>query len=271
MPELPEVETTLRGITPTVQGQTISAIVVRNPSLRWPVPDSVQQACGALVADCRRRAKYLLIDLENTPGLLIHLGMTGSLRICDAGDEPRKHDHVDIVLGNGKCIRFNDPRRFGVFTTWDHPAEKHPLLCNLGPEPLTDEFTGKYLWNRSRGRKGAVKNFIMDGKVVVGVGNIYASEALFLAGIHPSRAAGRVSAVRYEALCKAIRDVLERAIRSGGTTLLDFHDTEGNPGYFAQELLVYDRAGQPCFRCQTSLRRKVIGQRSSYYCPSCQR
>ena len=271
MPELPEVETTLRGITPKVQGQTISAIVVRNPSLRWPVPDSVQQACGALVADCRRRAKYLLIDLENAPGLLIHLGMTGSLRVCDAGDEPRKHDHVDIVLDSGKCVRFNDPRRFGVFTTWDHPAEDHPLLCNLGPEPLSDKFTGKYLWNRSRGRKGAVKNFIMDGKIVVGVGNIYASEALFMAGIHPSRAAGRISAIRYEALCKAIRDVLERAIRSGGTTLQDFHDTDGNPGYFAQELLVYDREGKPCFRCETPLRRKVIGQRSSYYCPSCQR
>ena len=271
MPELPEVETTLRGIAPTLQDQTITDIVVRNSSLRWPVPDSVQQTCGAAVTGCRRRAKYLLIDLEKAPGLLIHLGMSGSLRICDAGDEPRKHDHVDIVLDSGKCVRFNDPRRFGVFTTWDHPAEDHALLCNLGPEPLSDVFTGKYLWNRSRGRKGAVKNFIMDGKIVVGVGNIYASEALFMAGIHPSRAAGRISAVRYEALCKAIRDVLERAIRSGGTTLQDFHDTDGNPGYFAQELLVYDREGKPCFRCETPLRRKVIGQRSSYYCPSCQR
>ena len=271
MPELPEVETTLRGITPTLEGRTISELVVRNPSLRWPVPDTVQQACGARVTDCRRRAKYLLIELMNSPGLLIHLGMSGSLRICDAGDEPRKHDHVDIVLDSGKCVRFNDPRRFGVFTTWDHPAEEHPLLRNLGPEPLSDEFTGNYLWKRSRGRKGAVKNFIMDGKIVVGVGNIYASEALFMAGIHPSRAAGRISAVRYEALCKAIRDVLERAIRSGGTTLQDFHDTDGNPGYFAQELLTYDREGKPCFRCQAPIRRKVIGQRSSYYCPACQR
>ena len=271
MPELPEVETTLRGIAPTLQGQTITEIVVRNPSLRWPVPEEVQQARGALVMGCRRRAKYLLISLENAPGLLIHLGMSGSLRICGAGDEPRKHDHIDIALESGKCIRFNDPRRFGVFTTWDHPAEENPLLRSLGPEPLSDDFGGKYLWDRSRGRKGAVKNFIMDGKIVVGVGNIYASEALFMAGIHPSRAAGRISAVRYEALGAAIKDVLERAIRSGGTTLQDFHDTEGNPGYFAQNLLVYDRADKACFQCGQPIRRKVIGQRSSYYCAVCQR
>lgn len=271
MPELPEVETTLRGIAPTLQDQTITEVIVRNPSLRWPVPDSVQQACGSSVTACRRRAKYLLVELHEAPGLLIHLGMSGALRICDPDDEPRKHDHFDIVLDSGKCVRFNDPRRFGVFTTWDHPAEEHPLLSSLGPEPLSDEFTGKLLRTLSRGRKGAVKNFIMDGKIVVGVGNIYASEALFMAGIHPSRAAGRISAVRYEALCAAIKDVLERAIRSGGTTLQDFHDTDGNPGYFAQDLLVYDREGQPCFRCQAPVRRKVIGQRSSYYCAACQR
>ena len=270
MPELPEVETTLRGIAPTVQGQTVSEIVVRNPSLRWPVPDSVQQACGALVTDCRRRAKYLLIELENSPGLLIHLGMSGSLRICDAGDEPRKHDHVDIVLGSGKCVRFNDPRRFGVFTTWDHPAKEHHLLRNLGPEPLSDEFSAAYLWNRARGRKGAVKNFIMDGKIVVGVGNIYASEALFMAGIHPTRAAGRISAARYATLAETIRDVLYRAVKRGGTTLRDFSGTGGTPGYFAQELLVYDREGCPCLQCGVMINRRVIGLRSSFYCPSCQ-
>ena len=279
MPELPEVETTLRGIEPALTGQTITEVIVRNASLRWPVPDEVGQARGRRVTRCWRRAKYLLIELARDKsdtvsaggGLLIHLGMSGSLRICEADDAPRKHDHVDIVLENGKCIRFNDPRRFGVFSWWEPPAEGHKLLRDLGPEPLSDAFSGIHLWQRSRGRKGAVKNFIMDGKIVVGVGNIYASEALYMAGIHPMRAAGRVSRVRYEALAAAIRDVLSRAIAQGGTTLRDFVNSDGNPGYFAQELLVYERAGLPCFQCRAPIRRKVIGQRSSYYCPRCQR
>jgi len=243
---------------------------VRNASLRWPVTDDVQQACGQAVMGLRRRAKYLLIELH-AGGLMIHLGMSGSLRICDAGDAPRKHDHFDIVLENGVCLRFNDPRRFGLLMWWEEPADNHPLLRDLGPEPLLDEFSGRYLWEKSRGRRGAVKNFIMDGKIVVGVGNIYASEALYMSGIHPSRQAGRISAVRYEALAAAIRDVLERAIRQGGTTLRDFTNSAGNPGYFAQELLVYDRAGLPCFQCQAPIRKKVIGQRSSFYCVRCQR
>ena len=279
MPELPEVETTLRGIEPALTGRTINEVIIRNASLRWPVPDQVGLARGRRVTRCWRRAKYLLIELDSGEpavasaqgGLLIHLGMSGSLRICETGDAPRKHDHIDIVLDNGKCIRFNDPRRFGVFTWWEPPAQEHKLLRDLGPEPLSDAFSGNHLWQRSRGRKGAVKNFIMDGKIVVGVGNIYASEALFMAGIHPMRAAGRVSAVRYEALAAAIRDVLRRAIAHGGTTLRDFSNSDGNPGYFAQELLVYERAGLPCFQCQAPVRRKVIGQRSSYYCPRCQR
>jgi formamidopyrimidine-DNA glycosylase len=279
LPELPEVETTLRGIEPALTGRTINEVIVRNASLRWPVPDEVDQARGRRVIRCWRRAKYLLIELNRDEsdvvstegGLLIHLGMSGSLRICEAGDAPRKHDHVDIVLDNGKCIRFNDPRRFGVFSWWEPPAEGHKLLRDLGPEPLSDAFSGIHLWQKSRGRKGAVKNFIMDGKIVVGVGNIYASEALFMSGIHPMRAAGRVSATRYEALAAAIRDVLSRAIRQGGTTLRDFFNSDGNPGYFAQELLVYEREGLPCFQCQTPIRRKVIGQRASYYCPRCQR
>jgi formamidopyrimidine-DNA glycosylase len=273
MPELPEVETTLRGIQPHLNGASIREIIVRNASLRWPVPAEVHRAAGRKVTRCWRRAKYLLIELDSAGpgGLLIHLGMSGSLKVCQTGDEPIKHDHVDIVLDDGKCIRFNDPRRFGVFSWWDSPAGEHKLLRELGPEPLSGGFSGDYLWAKSRGRKGAVKNFIMDGKIVVGVGNIYASEALFMSGIHPSRAAGRVSRTRYEALAAAIRDVLERAIRQGGTTLRDFVDSGGNPGYFAQELLVYEREGLPCFQCQGPLRRKVIGQRSSYYCPRCQR
>ncbi len=270
MPELPEVETTLRGVEPHLTGHLIREVIVRNASLRWPVPDQVSRAKGQRVVRCWRRAKYLLIDLGRG-GLLIHLGMSGSLRVCDAGDAPRKHDHFDIVLDSDTCIRFNDPRRFGVFTWWDPPSESHKLLEKLGPEPLSDAFSGNQLWRKSRGRKGAVKNFIMDGKIVVGVGNIYASEALFMSGIHPARAAGRISAKRYEALAAAIRDVLSRAIRRGGTTLRDFLNTEGNPGYFAQELLVYEREGLPCFQCQAPVRRKVIGQRSSYYCPRCQR
>jgi len=270
MPELPEVETTLRGIEPALQGRTVREIRVRNASLRCPVTDAVQQACGQWVKGLRRRAKYLLIEMQ-AGGLMIHLGMSGSLRICDSEDAPRKHDHVDIVLDNGVCLRFNDPRRFGLLMWWDEPADEHPLLCELGPEPLLSSFSGDHLWRKSRGRRGAVKNFIMDGKIVVGVGNIYASEALFMSGIHPGRAAGRVSAARYAALAAAIQDVLERAIRQGGTTLRDFTNSDGAPGYFAQELLVYDRAGLPCFQCQAPIRKKVIGQRSSYYCARCQR
>jgi formamidopyrimidine-DNA glycosylase len=279
LPELPEVETTLRGIEPFLTGHSIREIVVRNPNLRWPVPAEVHQARGRSVARCWRRGKYLLVELDQgagaaaqaAGGLLIHLGMSGSLRICDAADAPRKHDHVDIVVESGKCVRFNDPRRFGAFTWWNPPASSHKLLGNLGPEPLSGAFSGNHLWRNSRGRKGAVKNFIMDGKTVVGVGNIYASEALFMSGIHPARPAGRISAARYDALAGAIRDVLGHAIRRGGTTLRDFQNTDGNPGYFAQELLVYERAGLPCFQCGTPVRRKVIGQRSSYYCPRCQR
>ena len=279
LPELPEVETTLRGIEPALAGRSVTEVVVRNPNLRWRVPEEVSQARGRRVVRCWRRAKYLLIelacveaaDISEGGGLLIHLGMSGSLRICEAGDAPRKHDHVDVVLDDGKCVRFNDPRRFGVFSWWEPPAESHKLIRNLGPEPLSESFSGNHLRQKSRGRKGAVKNFIMDGKIVVGVGNIYASEALFMAGIHPQRAAGRISKQRYEGLVAAIRDVLDRAIRRGGTTLRDFVNSDGAPGYFAQELLVYDRAGGDCFQCGSPVKQKVIGQRSSYYCPACQR
>ena len=269
MPELPEVETTLRGIAPVLLGRTISDVRVRNAGLRWPVTDDVQQACGQRVRYVQRRAKYLLIVLESG-GLMIHLGMSGSLRICAEDDEPHKHDHVDIVVDSGHCLRFNDPRRFGLFCWWKPPVDQHPLLRHLGPEPLQDGFSGAYLYQKSRGRRGAVKNFVMDGKIVVGVGNIYASESLFMAGIHPARAAGRISAVRYDALVGAIRDVLKRAIEQGGTTLRDFVGWDGKPGYFAQELLVYGREGSPCFQCGEPIRKTVIGQRSSFYCSSCQ-
>ena len=270
MPELPEVETTLKGIEPHLTGHVVQEVMVRNAALRWPVPTDVERAEGHRIIRCWRRAKYLLIDMGKG-GLLIHLGMSGSLRVCSADEVPRKHDHFDIVMENGKCIRFNDPRRFGVLTWWEPPAEDHKLLRQLGPEPLSGAFSGRYLWEKSRGRKGAVKNFIMDGKIVVGVGNIYASEALFMSGIHPSRPAGRISAARYDALAASIKDVLKRAIRRGGTTLRDFVNSDGQPGYFAQELLTYEREGKPCFQCAAPIRKRVIGQRSSYYCPHCQR
>jgi formamidopyrimidine-DNA glycosylase len=269
MPELPEVETTLRGIEPFLAGRRIKAVDVRDHRLRWPVTAEVQRACNQRVVGARRRAKYIIVDLEKGH-LLLHLGMSGSLRVLTEPREPGKHDHFDIVLRD--CtIRFNDPRRFGAFLWWEESTARHPLLAFLGPEPLSDEFSGEYLHQCSRGRKLAVKNFIMDGRVVVGVGNIYASEALYMAGIHPSRAAGRVSAARYGGLVSAIRDVLRRAIRQGGTTLRDFADSQGSPGYFTQELLVYGRGGQDCFQCGAPVRQKVIGQRSSFYCINCQR
>lgn len=270
MPELPEVETTRRGVGPHLVGQRIERIVVRDRRLRWPVPDAVWRAEGQRVATLERRAKYLLAGLERG-GLLMHLGMSGSLRIVAAGADARTHDHFDLVLDDGRALRFNDPRRFGALLWFDAPADRHPLLRDLGPEPLGAEFSGAYLHGLARGRRVAVKNFIMNAHVVVGVGNIYASEALFMAGIHPNRPAGRISKVRYEALAAAIRDVLDRAIRRGGTTLRDFVGADGAPGYFAQELLVYGRAGQPCLQCGATVRQRVIGQRSSFFCVACQR
>ena len=270
MPELPEVETTLRGIEPHLLNQRVSRVIVRDSRLRWPVPEEVSKAEGQSFVSLQRRGKYLLLNLQQG-GLIIHLGMSGSLRILQNAGDPRKHDHVDVELESGACLRFNDPRRFGAFLWVESEMQSHELLRNLGPEPLSEEFTADYLYQRSRGRNVAIKNFIMNGHIVVGVGNIYASEALFMAGIHPQRTAGRVSRQRYEGLVAAIRDVLDRAIRRGGTTLRDFVNSEGAPGYFAQELLVYDRAGCDCFQCGAVIKQKVIGQRSSYYCPACQR
>lgn len=269
MPELPEVETTVRGIEPSLKGRVIQDIPVREPRLRWPVREDVRLALGRRVKSVSRRAKYILVHLEGGT-LLIHLGMSGSLRVLEHPPEPGRHDHFDLVLSD-RVIRFNDPRRFGSFMWWDRAPEEHPLLASLGPEPLGDEFSADYLYRQSRGRRLAVKHFIMDGKVVVGVGNIYASEALFMAGIHPARSAGRIALSRYAGLVEAVRDVLQRAIRHGGTTLRDFSGTSGTPGYFAQELLVYGRAGEPCFQCGGDIRQKVIGQRSSFYCVRCQR
>jgi formamidopyrimidine-DNA glycosylase len=270
MPELPEVETTRRGIAPHVEGQEVTAIHVRQPKLRWPVPDSVQRAVGLKVSVVRRRAKYLLLDTA-AGSIVIHLGMSGSLTVQSKNKVVMKHDHLDIVLGDGNCLRLNDPRRFGA-CLWqgaDEPALK--LLSALGPEPLTDDFGGERLFKLSRGRTVAVKNFIMTNAVVVGVGNIYANEALFMSGIDPRRAAGRVSRQRYLTLAENIKIVLAKAIEQGGTTLRDFLGADGKPGYFRIQLKVYGKAGEDCPTCGTAIRSLNIGQRNSFFCPKCQK
>ncbi len=270
MPELPEVETTRRGIAPHLTGRIIRHVQVREHRLRWPVSTDLPSLIeGRKVLDVKRRGKYLLLRFAHGH-LLIHLGMSGSLRLEKADVAALKHDHVIFVLPRNMTLRFNDPRRFGcILWTADEP-ENHPLLSKLGPEPLGKSFDGDYLFEQSRGRKVAVKNFIMDSHVVVGVGNIYANEALFASGIRPRTAAHRVSRQRYAALAKNIQRVLADAISMGGTTLRDFVGGDGKPGYFQQTLNVYGRAGEPCRICQTPIRHIVVGQRSTYYCPTCQ-
>lgn len=271
MPELPEVETTRRGVAPHCVDRVVKRVIVRETRLRWPVPRHQLESLlpGQAVVAIERRAKYLLFRTM-AGSMLVHLGMSGSLRMVAPEEPPGRHDHVDILFEGGVCLRYHDPRRFGCIL-WLAPGEVHPLLVNLGPEPLSSDFDGQLLYRRSRGRKGAVKNFIMDGKVVVGVGNIYANEALFLSGIRPDRAAGRISLARYQSLAETIKRVLTSAIALGGTTLRDFVGGDGRPGYFAQKLLVYGRAGQPCTRCGAPLRELRLGQRSSVYCVTCQR
>ncbi|MEB4589405.1 bifunctional DNA-formamidopyrimidine glycosylase/DNA-(apurinic or apyrimidinic site) lyase [Candidatus Thiothrix sp. Deng01] len=269
MPELPEVETTRRGIEPWLRGQTVANVVVRQPRLRWPVPPGVNALEGQVVDELTRRGKYILLHAQAGTAL-IHLGMSGSLRIVDAGLEPRKHDHFDLVLESGRAVRYHDPRRFGALLWTEEDPQQHALLRGLGPEPLGDGFDGDHLYRLSRMRKVSVKEFIMSAHIVVGVGNIYANEALFLARIDPRRAAGRVSRERYLMLAQAIRQVLSHAIECGGTTLRDFVREDGSPGYFQLELMVYDRTGQPCAACQSPIRRITQGQRSTWFCPVCQ-
>ena len=270
MPELPEVETTRRGIEPHIVGRTIKNTLIRQPNLRWPIPDDLPELLnGKLIQRVRRRAKYLLIDIADG-SLVVHLGMSGSLRIVTADEPPRFHDHVDIVLSRNTVLRYHDPRRFGSLLWQPLPGETIQQLSNLGPEPLSDEFDGERLYALSRGRTAAVKTFIMDNATVVGVGNIYASEALFTARIHPARAAGRISRKRYQVLAEAIKEVLANAIEMGGTTLRDFVGSDGQPGYFKQSLHVYGRAGEPCTVCKRPLHELRLGQRSSVFCGHCQ-
>ncbi len=271
MPELPEVETTRRGIAPALLGEPVTEVVVRNRSLRYPVsPALMRDLPGNKIERVERRGKYLLL-ITAIGSVIIHLGMSGSLRLVVAGTSPNKHDHVDIVLKNGLILRFRDPRRFGLVIWSREEALDHSLLRSLGPEPLSAEFDGDYLYQRSRSRRSAVKVFIMGSHLVVGVGNIYASEALFMAGIHPQRAAGRISLARYQTLAAAIKAVLTAAIAEGGTTLRDFVDGSGQPGYFQQKLQVYGRQGEACVECGAKIKSMRLGQRASCYCPRCQR
>mgnify|MGYP002776999785 CR=1 FL=1 len=270
MPELPEVETTRRGLAPHLAGRRVTGATLRRADLRWPIaPEIAAVLPGQRIDAVRRRAKYLLVDTAAGSALL-HLGMSGSLRVLP-GDAPvRPHDHLDVALDDGRVLRFNDPRRFGC-ALWQPPGATHALLAGLGPEPLDDGFDGDHLFAASRGRRVPVKAFLMDQAVVVGVGNIYAAEALFAAGIHPLRAAGRVSRARYARLAGAVRAILVHAIERGGTTLRDFLAPDGAPGYFEQELAVYGRGGGPCRACGRVLRASTIGQRASVWCPACQR
>ena len=270
MPELPEVETTRRGLLPHVAGRRVDHVLLRRPDLRWPIPPEVESLLPEQRIDgIRRRAKYLLLDTAAGSALL-HLGMSGSLRVLPGDTPERAHHPQPIVLDATRAQRLHDPRRFGSLL-WQAPGETHPLLAGLGPEPLSDDFDGDLLFARSRGRSAPVKPFLMDQAVVVGVGNIYAAEALFMAGISPLREAGKVSRDRYHALSDAVKAILAHAIQRGGTTLRDFISPDGAPGYFEQELLAYGRGGEPCPRCKRPMKQAMIGQRASVWCGRCQR
>jgi len=271
MPELPEVETTRRGIAPFLEGRCILRVTVRDHRLRWPVTEALSAGLtGARIERVARRAKYLLLHTDK--GCAIgHLGMSGSLRVIKDTAPPLKHDHLEMLTDAGIVLRYNDPRRFGCWLWTNEDPALHPLLASLGPEPLDASLSAEHLWRLAQTRKVAVKNFIMDGQVLVGVGNIYANEALFAARIHPFRAASRISLARYTRLLEEIRKVLSGAITQGGTTLRDFVGGDGKPGYFSQQLAVYGRAEQPCRQCGEPLRERRLGQRSTVFCVACQR
>jgi formamidopyrimidine-DNA glycosylase len=275
MPELPEVETTRLGLLPSVQGKTISRVIVRDRRLRWPIPKNLGKCLESrAVIGVSRRGKYLLWDIEAETGggfLLCHLGMSGSLFTVDKTIAPVKHDHVDIELQRGVTVRYHDPRRFGAMLWIPGETPTHPLLDSLGPEPLSEDFSGKHLFALSRGRRVSVKEFIMNANVVVGVGNIYASESLFQAGIRPTTMAGRITGARYDRLAEAIRAVLKKAIDAGGSSLRDYVKANGELGYFQVDAFVYGRAGEPCRNCANAIREIRQGNRATYFCAHCQR
>ena len=271
MPELPEVETTRRGLLPHVVGRRIHDVVVRNRNLRWPVPrDLARRLRGEQVLAIRRRGKYLLFDCRQGH-LLVHLGMSGRLSLVPRDQPPRTHDHIDLQLEGSGAVRLTDPRRFGAMLWLRTPAERHVLLRSLGIEPLEEGFDGAALQRLARGRRVAVKHFLMNSRLVTGVGNIYASEALFRAGIHPLRSVARISRARYDRLAQSIRATLERALEAGGSSLRDFASVDGTLGHFQLQTAVYGREGEPCRRCKTPIRLLRQGQRSTYFCPRCQR
>jgi formamidopyrimidine-DNA glycosylase len=269
MPELPEVETTRRGIEPHIRGHRIEKVELRHETLRWPISPEVANLHGRHILEVSRRGKYLLMRLDQGH-LIWHLGMSGSLRILPVGTAAEKHEHVELQFDNGQALKFRDPRRFGALLYTAEDPLLHPLLRNLGPEPLGSEFDANYLYARCRNRQASIKTVLMNSQIVVGVGNIYASEALFLAGIRPTRAAGRISKARIARLVDAVRITLDKAIQAGGTTLQDFIQADGRPGYFRHELLVYANQAD-CPRCGHPVRQIVLGQRASYFCPRCQR
>jgi formamidopyrimidine-DNA glycosylase len=269
MPELPEVEVSRMGVTPHLKDKTIQQITIRQPQLRWLIPEKLNTLSGSVIRGIRRRAKYLLLDLDSG-SIIIHLGMSGSLRVLKQGLDPGKHDHVDLLLTDGMMLRYNDPRRFGAWL-WQPVGEQHELLLHLGPEPLDEAFNANYMLEKAKGKRTAVKTFLMDNKVVVGVGNIYANESLFSARIHPQTAAGKLDSAQWQRLVTEIKLVLAAAIKQGGTTLKDFNQANGKPGYFALQLHVYGRAGEPCPVCGDTIRQLKIGQRNSFYCERCQR
>ncbi len=273
MPELPEVETTCQGIAPHLSGKIITSTTIRNPNLRWPVSEQIYNIKNTPLLKPNtvyRRAKYILIAIPEKQHIIIHLGMSGSLRITSPDEDLKKHDHVIFNLSSGLQMRYHDPRRFGCVLWTDQKIHLHPLFAKLGPEPLSENFTPEYLTEKSKSRKKTIKQHIMDNHTVVGVGNIYACEALFNAGIHPQREACKISKKRLSTLTHTIRDVLQKSIDQGGTTLKDFVNSNGQPGYFKQQLNVYDREGQPCNVCKSTIKKIILGQRSTFYCPKCQ-
>jgi len=270
MPELPEVETSCRGLAPLLTGKSVTSVQIRNARLRWLIPAELPDTLqGCTLRAIHRRAKYLLFQFDHGH-LLIHLGMSGSLRVCPVDVTPEKHDHVDIVFAGQQCLRLRDPRRFGAVLWLADALHEHALFKHLGLEPLLDDFDASYLYSKSRKRTVSIKLLIMDNRIVVGVGNIYANEALFMAGIRPTHKASRLSKKGAEKLIFSIKQVLSDAIKLGGTTLRDFVSGEGKPGYFQQKLQVYGRAGQACYACGATIKQLKIGQRSTFYCPHCQ-
>ena len=271
MPELPEVETTCRGIRPHIVGKIVTHVIVRQKQLRWLIPDELSEVMtGLVIEEVNRRAKYIVLKTNSINTVLLHLGMSGNLRITNTRQAAGKHDHVDFVLTDKTVLRFNDTRRFGSVLYTSEPIDQHKLIKRLGPEPLSDELSGDYLYHLSRHKKTTIKSFMMDAHNVVGVGNIYASESLFRAKIHPTRQAGKISLKRYKVLSGCIKYILQQAIEQGGTTLRDFVNEQGVSGYFQQSLSVYGRADQDCIVCQSPIKQIKIAQRASYYCSQCQ-